>query len=48
VLLTSSIVQDGHGILPMLAFSVKDSLLVKGFNLVFGLSIGFLLYALGT
>jgi hypothetical protein len=48
VLLTSSIVQDGHGMLPMLAFSVKDSLLVKGFNLVFGLSIGFLLYALGT
>jgi len=47
VLLTSSIVQDGHGMLPMLAYSIKDSVIIKGFNLAFGLSIGLSLYFLG-
>jgi hypothetical protein len=47
VLLTSSIVQDGHGILPMLAYSVKDSMLIKGFNIVFGLTIGIALFLFG-
>lgn len=47
VLLTSSIVQDGHGMLPMLAYSVKDSLLIKSFNLGFGLTIGLILFVLG-
>ena len=47
VLFTSSVVQDGHGLLPMLSYSVKDSMLVKSFNLVFGLSIGLILYFIG-
>lgn len=47
VLLTSSIVQDGHGMLPMLAYSVKDSLLIKVFNIAFGLIAGFTLFLLG-
>jgi hypothetical protein len=47
VLFTSSVVQDGHGMLPMLSYSVKDSMLVKSFNLVFGLSIGLILYLFG-
>jgi len=47
VLLTSSIVQDGHGMLPLLAYSVKDSLLIKAFNLLIGLGIGLALYLLG-
>jgi len=47
VLLTSSIVQDGHGMLPMLSYSVKDSVLIKIFNLVFGLALGTIIYALG-
>jgi hypothetical protein len=47
VLLTSSIVQDGHGILPLLSHTIKDSLLVKLFNLVIGLTLGFLLYSFG-
>jgi hypothetical protein len=47
VLLTSSIVQDGHGMLPMLAYSVKDSLLIKGFNMVLGLTLGLILFFLG-
>ncbi|MBU1018059.1 arsenic efflux protein [Patescibacteria group bacterium] len=47
VLLTSSIVQDGHGMLPMLSYSVRDSLLVKIFNLAIGLIVGGIVYAIG-
>ncbi len=47
VLFTSSIVQDGHGMLPMLSYSVKDSMRLKMFNLGYGLLIGLIIYALG-
>jgi len=47
VLLASSIVQDGHGMLPLLAYTVKDSILIKSFNLVIGLGIGLGFYLLG-
>jgi len=47
VLLTSSIVQDGHGTLPLLSHSVHDTLLVKLFKLVIGLALGVTLYSLG-
>lgn len=47
VLFTSSFVQDGHGMLPLLAYTVKDSILIKVLNLVFGLGIGIILYLLG-
>jgi hypothetical protein len=47
VLLTSSMVQDGHGMLPMLAYSVRGSLVLKAFNLTFGLIIGLLVYLTG-
>lgn len=47
VLFTSSIVQDGHGMLPLLAHSVRDSVTIKAFNLVFGLSLGLIIYLLG-
>jgi hypothetical protein len=47
VLLTSSIVQDGHGMLPMFAHSVRASLVLKGFNLAFGLALGAAAYAAG-
>ena len=47
VLFTASFVQDGHGMLPLLSYSIKDSLLIKAFNLVFGLTIGGGLLALG-
>jgi hypothetical protein len=46
-LFTASFVQDGHGMLPMLSFSVKDSLLIKGLNLVLGLAVGGTLFILG-
>jgi len=47
VLFTASFVQDGHGMLPLLSYSVKDSILIKAFNLVFGIAIGATLFALG-
>lgn len=47
VLLTSSIVQDGHGMLPMLAHSVRASLVLKAFNLSFGIVIGLMVYLAG-
>ena len=47
LLFTTSFVQDGHGMLPLLSYSIKDSLLIKAFNLVFGLAIGGVLLALG-
>ena len=47
VLLTTSFIQDGHGMLPMLSYSLKDSVLIKIFNLVFGLGIGSVLFVMG-
>lgn len=47
VLFASSIVQDGHGILPLLSQSVKDSILLKSFNFIIGLIIGLILYWIG-
>jgi hypothetical protein len=47
VLLTNSIVQDGHGTLPLLSHTVQDTLLVKLFKLVIGLALGVSLYSLG-
>ncbi|MBX2990256.1 MAG: arsenic efflux protein [Bacteroidetes bacterium] len=47
VLFTSSFVQDGHGMLPMLSYSVRDSMLIKAFNIVFGVTIGLGFYAFG-
>ena len=44
VILASSIIQDGHGMLPLLSYTVKDSILIKLFNLAFGLIIGTALY----
>ncbi|MCH8942002.1 MAG: arsenic efflux protein [Bacteroidetes bacterium] len=47
ILLSSSIVQDGHGMLPMLSFSVKDSISIKIFNALIGLILGSVLLLLG-
>ncbi|MCD6413011.1 MAG: arsenic efflux protein [Elusimicrobia bacterium] len=47
VLVASSIVQDGHGLLPLLSYSVRDVVRIKAINLVFGLVIGGVLYWAG-
>ena len=46
-LLVNSIVQDGHGLLPIMGFSFKDAIKIKLFNLVFGLLIGVILLLFG-
>lgn len=40
ILLASSVVQDGHGALPLLAYSRKSFLMMKAANIAFGLLIG--------
>ncbi len=47
VLLASSIVQDGHGMLPILAESRSDFLRIKAINLVVGTLLGLIGYASG-
>jgi hypothetical protein len=47
VLLANSIVQDGHGMLPMLAHSPRAFLVIKVVNLVVGVAVGTLVMALG-
>lgn len=40
ILLASSVVQDGHGMLPMLAHSRREFVMIKAINFVIGLTIG--------
>jgi hypothetical protein len=47
VLFTTSFVQDGHGMLPLLSYSLKDAVLIKALNLIFGIATGGILFALG-
>jgi len=47
VLFTSSFVQDGHGMLPMLSYSLKDTALIKILNLFFGVVTGYIIYMFG-
>lgn len=47
VLLASSIVQDGHGMIPILAHSRTAFASVKAINFVIGLAVGLLGYAMG-
>ncbi len=47
ILFASSVVQDGHGTLPLLAVSKKGWVILKIINFVAGYSLGFLLLTLG-
>jgi hypothetical protein len=47
VLVANSAVQDGHGMLPLLAHSRRDFLVVKSINLLVGLAVGAVIMALG-
>ena len=48
ILLANSIVQDGHGSLPLIAESRKDFVLIKVINLAVGLLVGFIGLAVGV
>jgi hypothetical protein len=47
VLLANSAVQDGHGMLPLLAYSRRDFVKIKIINIIFGLGLGFALMGSG-
>ena len=47
VLLASSISQDGHGMLPLLAESKRGFLGVKLVNMIYALIVGLIAYAIG-
>lgn len=47
VLLANSIIQDGHGLLPIIGFSLEDAVKIKVFNFIFGLAIGAALLMFG-
>lgn len=47
VLVGSSIVQDGHGLLPVLAHSWKDFIIIKAAALITGLAVGAAMMVLG-
>jgi hypothetical protein len=47
ILLANSIVQDGHGMLPLLAESRKDFIKVKTINMLVGFAAGFILLQFG-
>lgn len=47
VLLVSCIVQEGHGMLPLLSYTVRDAVLIKAFKVVIGLAVGGTLFLLG-
>ena len=47
VLLTNSLVQDGHGLLPLLHHTRRDAIYLKGFDFILGLAVGIPLWLLG-
>lgn len=47
VLLASSISQDGHGMLPMLSYSLRDSVIIKIYNVLFAVLIGSIAFLAG-
>lgn len=47
VLLASSIVQNGHALLPLLSYSIRDAIIIKSINVLFGLIIGLLFIIFG-
>ena len=48
VLLVSTLSQDGHGLLPLLSHTLKDTLYVQIFTTIFSLAVGLILIALGV
>lgn len=48
VLIVSTLSQDGHGLLPLLSHSVKDTVYVQIFTTLFSLTVGVLWYIIGV
>lgn len=47
IMLSSSIVQDGHGMLPLIAHSRRSFFVVKGINFIIGILVGVVLMGFG-
>jgi len=47
VLLASSIAQDGHGMLPLVSYTIRDTLLIKIFNISAAILVSGLTYMIG-
>lgn len=47
VLLVNTLSQDGHGLLPLLSYSVKDTIYVQIFTTIFSLAVGLTLFLIG-
>ena len=47
MLFTASFVQDGHGMLPLMSYGVKDFMLIIVSKLVFGIAVGGVIFDLG-
>jgi hypothetical protein len=47
VLLVSTLSQDGHGLLPLLSHTIKDTLYVQIFTTIFSMTIGIILFLIG-
>ena len=48
VLLVNTISQDGHGLLPLLSYSVKDTIYVQIFTTLFALAVGIIFFMIGV
>lgn len=48
VLLVSTLSQDGHGLLPLLSYSVPDTIKVQIFTTIFALMVGVILFLVGV
>ncbi len=48
VLLVNTISQDGHGLLPLLSYSIKDTIYVQIFTTSFALVVGIILFSMGV
>lgn len=48
VLLVNTMSQDGHGLLPLLSYSVKDTIYVQIFTTLFALAVGIVLFMIGV
>ena len=44
VLIISTLSQDGHGLLPLLSHSIKDTMYVQLFTMLFSLAVGIIWY----
>jgi hypothetical protein len=48
VLLVNTLSQDGHGLLPLLSYSLKDTIYVQIFTTLFALVVGIILFVIGV